>query len=224
MSRRSPAASMTAQPVLDLDYLEDSSAGTDANFVMTGKGGIVEIQGTAEGVPVQRGRVPGADGARQEGHCAAGRPAADGGGVRTADARPPPSSNPRSTSTDLDAAEAFYRDVLGLAADRQGRGPARLLPLRRRACCCCSTPRRRRIAAAAGRKAAGAAAWRGRRRAICALPPTADEIDDWKAASRRRRASPSRPISNGRTGGRSIYFRDPSGNSLEFAEPRIWGL
>ncbi|WP_353643501.1 ribonuclease PH [Mesorhizobium sp. WSM2239] len=39
------------QPVLDLDYLEDSSAGTDANFVMTGKGGIVEIQGTAEGVP-----------------------------------------------------------------------------------------------------------------------------------------------------------------------------
>lgn len=39
------------QPVLDLDYLEDSAAGTDANFVMTGKGGIVEIQGTAEGEP-----------------------------------------------------------------------------------------------------------------------------------------------------------------------------
>ncbi|MGB3503314.1 MAG: ribonuclease PH [Mesorhizobium sp.] len=38
-------------PVLDLDYLEDSSAGTDANFVMTGRGGIVEIQGTAEGAP-----------------------------------------------------------------------------------------------------------------------------------------------------------------------------
>jgi ribonuclease PH len=38
-------------PVLDLDYVEDSSAGTDANFVMTGKGGIVEIQGTAEGIP-----------------------------------------------------------------------------------------------------------------------------------------------------------------------------
>ncbi|MCR9137050.1 MAG: ribonuclease PH [Alphaproteobacteria bacterium] len=39
------------QPVLDLDYLEDSAAETDANFVMTGTGGIVEIQGTAEGVP-----------------------------------------------------------------------------------------------------------------------------------------------------------------------------
>ncbi len=35
--------------VIDLDYVEDSSAGADANFVMTGKGGIVEIQGTAEG-------------------------------------------------------------------------------------------------------------------------------------------------------------------------------
>ena len=39
------------QSVIDLDYLEDSSAETDANFVMTGKGGIVEIQGTAEGEP-----------------------------------------------------------------------------------------------------------------------------------------------------------------------------
>ncbi|AOG36977.1 ribonuclease PH [Brucella canis] len=38
-------------PVLDLDYAEDSVAETDSNFVMTGKGGIVEIQGTAEGVP-----------------------------------------------------------------------------------------------------------------------------------------------------------------------------
>lgn len=38
-------------PVLDLDYAEDSAAETDANFVMTGKGGIVEVQGTAEGKP-----------------------------------------------------------------------------------------------------------------------------------------------------------------------------
>jgi ribonuclease PH len=38
-------------PVLDLDYAEDSTAGTDANFVLTGAGGLVEIQGTAEGVP-----------------------------------------------------------------------------------------------------------------------------------------------------------------------------
>ena len=38
-------------PVIDLDYVEDSSAGTDANFVMTGKGGLIEVQGTAEGAP-----------------------------------------------------------------------------------------------------------------------------------------------------------------------------
>jgi ribonuclease PH len=37
--------------VLDLDYAEDSTALTDANFVMTGTGGLVEIQGTAEGAP-----------------------------------------------------------------------------------------------------------------------------------------------------------------------------
>ncbi|MCE1235316.1 MAG: ribonuclease PH [Hyphomicrobiales bacterium] len=41
-------------PVLDLDYAEDSVAETDANFVMTGSGGIVEIQGTAEGRPFTR--------------------------------------------------------------------------------------------------------------------------------------------------------------------------
>ncbi|MFA9387241.1 MAG: ribonuclease PH, partial [Methyloceanibacter sp.] len=37
--------------VLDLDYPEDSEADADANFVMTGSGGIVEVQGTAETDP-----------------------------------------------------------------------------------------------------------------------------------------------------------------------------
>ncbi len=39
------------QAVLDLDYDEDSTAETDANFVITGSGGIIEVQGTAEGEP-----------------------------------------------------------------------------------------------------------------------------------------------------------------------------
>ena len=39
------------KPVLDLDYLEDSECDTDMNVVMTGKGGLVEVQGTAEGSP-----------------------------------------------------------------------------------------------------------------------------------------------------------------------------
>ena len=42
------------QPVLDLDYPEDSACDTDMNVVMTGAGGFVEIQGTAEGAPFSR--------------------------------------------------------------------------------------------------------------------------------------------------------------------------
>ncbi|RLJ68426.1 ribonuclease PH [Sulfurisoma sediminicola] len=44
-------------PVLDLDYAEDSSCDTDMNVVMTGSGGIVEVQGTAEGEPFSRGEL-----------------------------------------------------------------------------------------------------------------------------------------------------------------------
>jgi ribonuclease PH len=42
---------VAASAVLDLDYAEDSKAETDANFVLTGTGGIVEVQATAEGAP-----------------------------------------------------------------------------------------------------------------------------------------------------------------------------
>jgi ribonuclease PH len=42
---------VSGQPVLDLDYAEDSSADADANFVLTDGGGIVEVQGTAERAP-----------------------------------------------------------------------------------------------------------------------------------------------------------------------------
>jgi ribonuclease PH len=42
------------QPVLDLDYPEDVSAGTDMNVVATGDGELIEVQGTAEGAPFRR--------------------------------------------------------------------------------------------------------------------------------------------------------------------------
>ena len=45
------------EAVLDLDYPEDSSCDTDMNVVMTGAGGIVEIQGTAEGEPFTRDQM-----------------------------------------------------------------------------------------------------------------------------------------------------------------------
>ncbi|MCM0607454.1 MAG: ribonuclease PH [Ideonella sp. WA131b] len=41
-------------PLLDLEYVEDSACDTDMNVVMTGAGGFVEVQGTAEGVPFSR--------------------------------------------------------------------------------------------------------------------------------------------------------------------------
>lgn len=43
------------QPILDLDYAEDSEAGTDANFVMTDKKQMIELQGSAEGATFSRG-------------------------------------------------------------------------------------------------------------------------------------------------------------------------
>jgi ribonuclease PH len=47
------------RPVLDLDYAEDAACDTDMNVVMTGAGGFVEVQGTAEGVPFSRVEMDG---------------------------------------------------------------------------------------------------------------------------------------------------------------------
>ncbi len=44
-------------PILDLDYPEDSSCDTDMNVVMTGKGGMIEVQGTAEGATFSRAEL-----------------------------------------------------------------------------------------------------------------------------------------------------------------------
>jgi ribonuclease PH len=44
-------------PLLDLEYTEDSSCDTDMNVVMTGQGGFVEVQGTAEGTPFTRAEM-----------------------------------------------------------------------------------------------------------------------------------------------------------------------
>lgn len=45
------------QPVLDLDYLEDSNAGTDGNFILTGRGKLVEVQVSAEGAAFSRAEM-----------------------------------------------------------------------------------------------------------------------------------------------------------------------
>jgi len=48
---------VTGTPMLDLCYAEDSGAEVDMNLVMTGKGKIVEVQGTAEGEPFSKGEL-----------------------------------------------------------------------------------------------------------------------------------------------------------------------
>jgi len=45
------------EALLDLDYSEDSTAEVDANVVMTGDGGLVEVQATAERTPLQRAHL-----------------------------------------------------------------------------------------------------------------------------------------------------------------------
>jgi ribonuclease PH len=44
-------------PLLDLDYAEDSTAEVDANVVMTGEGGLIEVQATAERTPLSRAHL-----------------------------------------------------------------------------------------------------------------------------------------------------------------------
>jgi ribonuclease PH len=45
------------QEVLDLDYVEDSAAGTDSNFVLTGRGRLIEVQMSAEGSTFSRAEM-----------------------------------------------------------------------------------------------------------------------------------------------------------------------
>ena len=56
------------KPVLDLDYAEDSNCDTDMNVVMTGAGGFVEVQGTAEGAPFTRDEMDALLGLAEQGH------------------------------------------------------------------------------------------------------------------------------------------------------------
>ena len=65
-----------SRPVLDLDYVEDSTAEVDMNVVMTGAGAFVEVQGTAEQTPFPRRASTSSWRWPESGIAAAGRPAA----------------------------------------------------------------------------------------------------------------------------------------------------
>lgn len=57
---------------------------------------------------------------------------------------------------------------------------------------------------------------------VC-FPAPGDKLDRWRAHLEKKGITIESAF-EWPQGGRSIYFRDPAGNSLEFAEPRIWGL
>jgi catechol 2,3-dioxygenase-like lactoylglutathione lyase family enzyme len=116
---------------------------------------------------------------------------------------------------DLDAAERFYGEVLGLALDsrkaglfcffRVGQGMLLLFDP--------TAARANRDVPAHGAIGAGHAC----------LAVAESELDGWRALLESRGVT----IEHEQTwprGGRSFYFRDPAGNSIELASPRIWGL
>ena len=122
---------------------------------------------------------------------------------------------------DLDAAEAFYAEVLGLEriAKVEGRhvffrcGSGVLLLFQTDATTAPPAPDAKLPVPPHGTRGEGH---------LC-FAASADEIDRWKVRLETRDIAIEADF-EWPQGGRSIYFRDPSGNSLEFAEPRIWGM
>jgi catechol 2,3-dioxygenase-like lactoylglutathione lyase family enzyme len=123
--------------------------------------------------------------------------------------------------TDLAAAEAFYGDVLGLAFIARVE--------RRHAFFRCGEGVLLLFNAAATEMPPPADAklpvppHGARGPGHLCFAATAAEIDQWKARLGAKDVAIEADF-EWPQGGRSIYFRDPSGNSLEFAESRIWGL
>ena len=121
---------------------------------------------------------------------------------------------------DLDAAKSFYRDVLGFAlfSEEPGRHvffkcADQMLLIFDPSVTAEPSPSSPLPVPAHGARGPGHVCFRA----------DAAEIEDW----RERLNTAGVEIESDfewPQGGRSIYFRDPDGNSLEFAEPRIWGL
>lgn len=115
---------------------------------------------------------------------------------------------------DLDAAERFYRDVLGL--ELRDRGPFYLAFACGEGVVLLFDPE---ASSASGRSVPSHGA---RGEGHLAFGAAADELEGW----RRRLAEAGVAIEaevDWSAGGRSIYFRDPAGNSLELAPPTLWG-
>jgi catechol 2,3-dioxygenase-like lactoylglutathione lyase family enzyme len=123
--------------------------------------------------------------------------------------------------TDLAAAESFYTDILGLSriAAAPGRhvffrcGKGVLLLFNAKATSEPPGPGAKLPVPPHGAVGQGH---------LC-FSATSVEIERWKSRLESHNIAIEADF-EWPNGGRSIYFRDPSGNSIEFAEPRIWGL
>lgn len=127
---------------------------------------------------------------------------------------------------DLVAAEAFYAGVLGLDVYARQAGRQVFFKLGNQMLLIFN-PKTTVIPPAAGARLPvppHGAIGQGH---IC-FAATAGEIEQWKnhlqSAGVAIEADFRWPMQDGSDGGRSIYFRDPAGNAIEFAEPRIWGF
>ena len=122
---------------------------------------------------------------------------------------------------DLEKAEAFYGEVLGLTriAKAEGRhvffrcGEGVLLLFNAAATEVPPPPDARLPVPPHGARGPGHLCFRA----------GGDEIEAWKRQLEEKGVAIEADF-EWPNGGRSIYFRDPAGNSLEFAEPKIWGL
>ncbi len=124
-------------------------------------------------------------------------------------------------ASDLDAAEAFYRGVLGLERIARVEGRHVFFRCGEGVLLVFNPTETVKPPAADARLPVPPHGTQGRGH-LC-FRAEAGQIERWKA----HLAAHEVPIEaelEWPQGGRSIYFRDPAGNSLEFAEPRIWGL
>lgn len=120
---------------------------------------------------------------------------------------------------DLDGAETFYKDVLGLTPYARIEGRHVFFRLETQMLLIFNPDAVQKPPAGRLPVPPHGAFGEGH---VC-FSATAAEIDAW----RQRLTESDVPIEadfEWPSGGRSLYFRDPAGNSVEFAEPRIWGL
>lgn len=128
-------------------------------------------------------------------------------------------------ATDLEAARTFYRDVLGLDLYSEVKGRHVFFKLEQQMLLVFNPDATERPP---GPGALPVPPHGAHGPGHVCFSASADEIDRWRARLSAQGVAIEAdfvwPNADAAKRGRSIYFRDPAGNSIEFAEPRIWGI